>query len=202
MKNLIVATGNQGKLAEFRELFAQANLDFTLDSLTSIPNYQEPVEDAPSFIGNALIKAYAAANASGGAALADDSGICVEALNDAPGIYSARYASLQNYSNPELSKDQMNYSALLHAMEGVENRKAYFYCCLVLVRFPNDPAPLIAIGKCYGELLHQAQGTNGHGYDPIFFSYDLQKSFGEASSAEKNQVSHRAIAFKNLVSQI
>lgn len=201
-KQLLIATSNQGKVKEFDELYAQANLNVELVSLKTLNNYQDPVEDANSFVGNALIKAYAAAKASGMAAMADDSGLCVQSLEDKPGIYSARFAAMHNFTQDNLDKDKLNYSCLLEQMQGHSNRKAYFYCCLVLVRFPDDPTPIIAVGKTYGHILEQAQGTNGHGYDPIFFSDELQMSFGLASSEQKNSVSHRAKAFTKLVEQI
>ncbi|RIY36742.1 RdgB/HAM1 family non-canonical purine NTP pyrophosphatase [Psittacicella gerlachiana] len=202
-KTIVLATSNQGKLKEFSALFKQANLEQYLDlkTLAEFPSFISPEENAPSFIGNALIKAYHAAEHTGTAALADDSGLCVDALDSAPGIHSARYATMHNFQQQGLDKEQLNYSCLLEKMQSIPQgqRQAHFYCCLVLVRFPRDPEPLIAVGKCKGEILSAAIGDHGHGYDPVFFSFDLNKSFAQATMEEKNSVSHRTLAFDNLI---
>ncbi|RIY31227.1 non-canonical purine NTP pyrophosphatase, RdgB/HAM1 family [Psittacicella hinzii] len=207
-KTIVLATSNQGKLAEFKELFASvtAEQEVDLKSFADFPELKgapEPVEDACSFIGNALIKAYHGAALTGLPTLADDSGLCVDALNSAPGVYSARFAQQENFTQPGLGKEALNYTCLLEKMAGIndEQRQAHFYCCLVLVRFPNDPEPLIAVGKCHGSITRQALGEHGHGYDPVFFSTDLGKTFAQANMLEKNQVSHRTLAFKDLISR-
>ncbi|RIY31886.1 non-canonical purine NTP pyrophosphatase, RdgB/HAM1 family [Psittacicella melopsittaci] len=204
-KTIVIATSNRGKLHEFDDLFAHANLgeNLELKILADYPDFVSPVEDAPSFIGNALIKAYHAAKVTGLPALADDSGLCVDALNSAPGIYSSRYAQMHNFNHEHLDKEKQNYSCLLEQMEAIpeQQRQAHFYCCLVLVRFPDDPEPLVAVGKCHGEIMRAPLGEHGHGYDPVFYSYDLEKSFAQATLSEKNTVSHRTLAFNDLLTR-
>ena len=138
---------------------------------------------------NALIKARAASKALGLPTLADDSGLCVEALNGAPGVYSARYSG--GHGN-----DKANRDLLLKNLEGVENRRAYFLCALALV-YPNGDT-LTAEGRTYGNILHAEKGEGGFGYDCIFESEDLKKSFGVATAEEKNTVSHRFRALQSL----
>lgn len=199
---IVLATSNVGKVKDFQVIFSQSNLESQIIGLESFAPYQAPEENANSFIGNALIKAYHAAKLTGLPSLADDSGICVDALQSAPGIYSSRFAELRNYHNPELNKEQQNIACLLQAMQNFPNpeqRTAHFYCCLAFVRFPDDPEPIVAVGKCFGELTQSIMGDQGHGYDPIFFSHDLQKTFGQATAAEKNSCSHRERAFQDLL---
>ncbi|MFC6275999.1 RdgB/HAM1 family non-canonical purine NTP pyrophosphatase [Psittacicella hinzii] len=205
VKQILLATSNQGKLKEFQDLFNHADLGTAVQirSLAEFPQVDSPEENAPSFIGNALIKAYHGAALTGLPTLADDSGICVDALQSAPGIYSARFAQMQNFTpeDPSINKEQLNFLSLLETLAKVPEgqRQAHFYCCLVLVRFPNDPEPLVAVGTCEGYILFNAVGTNGHGYDPIFFSPELNLSFAQATMAQKNSVSHRHRAFADLI---
>ncbi len=187
MKNtLIVASGNANKLREIAEIFT----DFEVISQKQMGFDEEVEENGTSFVENALIKARAAAKALGLPTLADDSGLCVESLNGAPGIFSARYAG--GHGN-----DKENRKLLLKNLDGEENRKAYFVCAVALV-YP-DGRELTAEGRTYGKILLEEVGEDGFGYDCLFESEDLGKSFGLASAEEKNGVSHRFRALQALL---
>ncbi len=177
-KRLVVATGNMHKLREIAEIFT----DFEVVSQKRMGFAEDVEETGETFAENALIKARAAAKALGCIALADDSGLCVEALGGAPGIYSARYAG-------EHGSDKKNRDLLLKNMENVTDRTAYFISAIALV-YP-DGKELVAEGRTYGKVLYEEQGDGGFGYDCIFESDDLKKSFGLATAEEKNAVSHR-----------
>lgn len=183
-KTLVLASGNKGKIAEIGGMlpefsvigYKDAGLDFEIE------------ETGATFYENALIKAKAVSEALGLPALADDSGLCVDALGGAPGIFSARFAGDGN--------DEHNIDKLLKELDGVKDRSAKFVCSLVL--YYPDGKIISAEGETNGEILFERAGKNGFGYDPIFYSADLKKSLGEASSKEKNSVSHRSRALKNL----
>ena len=149
-------------------------------------------ETGKTFYENALIKAKTVSEKLHAAALADDSGICVDALNGAPGIYSARYAGDGN--------DEHNNQLLLKNMRGKTDRKAKFVCCMVYCAKSGDI--LTATGEVKGEILHESQGENGFGYDPIFYSYELEKPMGIATAQEKNSVSHRHRALEGIIKKI
>ncbi len=184
-KRLIVASSNAHKLKEIAEIFPE----FIILSQRQAGFDEEVEENGESFLENALIKARAAAKALGLPTLADDSGLCVEALGGAPGIYSARYSGGHG-------DDEANRALLLKNLAKTDDRTAYFACAVALV-YP-DGREFTAEGRTYGKILFQEEGDGGFGYDPIFFSDDLQKSFGVASSAEKNGVSHRYRALQAL----
>lgn len=175
---LVVASGNKNKLREIAEIFT----DFEVYSQKQMGFDEDVEETGTSFAENALIKARAACKALGEMVLADDSGLCVDALDGAPGVYSARYCGHHG-------SDEENRKVLLKNMQGVENRKAHFTSAIAIV-YP-DGRELIAEGHTYGEILHEETGDGGFGYDCLFFSDDLQKSFGVATAEEKNKVSHR-----------
>lgn len=175
---LVVASGNKNKLREIAEIFT----DFEVVSQKEMGFDEDVEETGKTFAENALIKARAASKALGMVALADDSGICVDALDGAPGVYSARYCGHHG-------SDKENRDLLLKNLEGVENRGAYFQSAIALV-YP-DGKELLAEGRTNGVILTEEVGEGGFGYDCIFFSDDLQKSFGVASAEEKNAVSHR-----------
>ena len=183
---LVVATGNAHKLREIAEIFTE----FEVVSQKQAGFHGEVEENGGSFIENAVIKARAAAEALHCIALADDSGLCVEALNGAPGIYSARYCGRHG-------DDKANRALLLRNLQSETNRSAYFNCAVALV-YPSGET-LIAEGRTYGQILTEEQGDGGFGYDPIFQSDDLNKSFGIASAEEKNSVSHRFRALQALL---
>lgn len=200
---LVLASNNQGKLAEFEQLFSQANLPIEVlpQGKFGIP---DAVEDGLSFIENALIKARHASHLSGLPAVADDSGLCVPIVGGQPGIYSARFA--QDEADFSQNKDLANNQKLLRLLEPlrVENKSiiGQFVCVLVLVRHAEDPLPIIAQGIWQGEILPAPLGDNGFGYDPLFWLPDLQKSAAQLSKSEKNAISHRGQAMQILLSQL
>lgn len=184
---IVLASHNQKKIAELRTLLREYIPDVEILSLSDAGVEGEIVEDGTSFAENALIKARAAA-ASGYIGVGDDSGICVRALNDAPGIYSARYAGLDG-------DDQANLELLLRNMENETDRAAEFRCCIACV-FPDGSEDIVVYGDVKGELLYERAGEGGFGYDPIFYYPPFQKSFGEIPVEEKNKISHRAVALR------
>ena len=175
---LVVASGNKNKIREIAEIFP----DFEVVSQKQMGFDEDVEETGLTFAENALIKARAAAKALNEIVLADDSGLCVDALNGAPGVFSARYCGYHG-------DDEKNRKVLLQNMEGITDRKAHFTSAIALV-FP-DGKELVAEGHTYGEILHEETGDGGFGYDCLFFSDDLKKSFGVATAEEKNAVSHR-----------
>ena len=184
-RRLVVASGNAHKLREIAEIFT----DFEVVSQKQMGFDGDVEETGATFAENALIKARAAALALGEMALGDDSGLCVDGLNGAPGIFSARYSGVHG-------SDKANRETLLKNMDGMENRRAHFTCALALV-YP-DGREIVADGYTHGEILTEESGEGGFGYDSLFFSDDLKKSFGEATSEEKNTVSHRFRALQEL----
>jgi XTP/dITP diphosphohydrolase len=193
-KPLVVATTNPGKLQEFRALLA--GLPFDIRSLGEL-GIAPPEESGTSFLENALLKARHAAAAGNAAAIADDSGLEVDALGGAPGIYSARYAGPN-------ADDALNNAKLLRALRGVprERRRARYRCALVFVVGPADPAPLIAEGVWEGLILESPKGEGGFGYDPYFWLPDLELTAAQLDVADKNRRSHRGIALRSLVAQL
>ena len=181
---VVAATGNAHKLREIRAIFPQWNI-LSEREAGFIGDVEETGE---SFLENALIKARAVCRATGYPALADDSGLCVDALGGAPGIRSARYSG---------GGDAENRAYLLKNMKDVSARDAHFSCAVALV-YP-DGREVTAEGATYGKILHEQCGSGGFGYDSLFYSSDLQKSFAEASEEEKNAVSHRGRALAELL---
>ncbi|MDF2690975.1 MAG: rdgB [Gammaproteobacteria bacterium] len=197
MNKLVLATSNPGKLREIQAIL-------NLPGLSIIPQSEfgidEVEETGLSLVENAIIKARHASTVSGLPALADDSGLIVDYLNGAPGVYSARYAGLP-------SNAERNIEKLLHALKAVpeDKRQASFYCVMVLMRHPKDPVPLIAEGKWNGSIMQAKVGQQGFGYDPIFYVKEQKMSAAELDPAVKNRISHRAQALdklKNLFNQI
>jgi XTP/dITP diphosphohydrolase len=186
---LVIATGNAGKIREIRQLLAPLAIDVLPQSDFAVPEAEEP---HCTFIENALVKARQASRHTGLPALADDSGICVDALQGAPGVLSARYAG-------EPRSDARNNQALLTAMAGQTHRHAHYYCVLVLVRYPEDPQPLIAEGIWQGEILTAPRGDGGFGYDPIFLDAKTDKTGAELPLEIKNRISHRGQALSKLL---
>lgn len=191
-KKLVIATGNQGKLKEIQALLAPLAIEVLPQSDFNIPEADEPYF---TFIENALTKARHASLHSGMHALADDSGICVDALQGAPGIHSARFAG-------EPKSDERNNQKLLEALKGVENRQAHYYCVMVLVRSPEDPQPLIAQGVWQGRILEAPHGDGGFGYDPLFLDDKTGKTGAELPMDIKNRISHRGHALRDMVHMI
>ena len=185
-RRLIVASGNAHKIQEIAAIFT----DFEVVSQKQMGYNDEVEETGATFEENAVIKATAAAKALGEMVLADDSGLCVDALGGKPGVYSARYAG-------EHGNDQKNRDKLLADLQNETNRNAHFTSAIALV-YPNGKT-LIAIGETHGKILYQEMGNGGFGYDPIFESDDLKKSFGIATPEEKNSVSHRYRALQKML---
>jgi XTP/dITP diphosphohydrolase len=192
MQKLVIATGNAHKLQEIRVLLEPLGIDVVPQSDFNVPEAAEP---HCTFIENALAKARHAARLTGLPALADDSGICVEALGGAPGVISAIYAG-------EPRSDARNNEKLLDAMRDVADRRAHYHCALVLLRHADDPQPLIAEGQWHGVILESPRGEGGFGYDPLFLDTDLQQTVAEISTADKNRVSHRGKALRMLVDKL
>lgn len=187
---LVLASGNRGKLAEMNAILADIGIELVAQRELGIDDADET---GTTFIENALLKARHAARLSGLPALGDDSGLCVDALDGAPGLYSARYAGAHGDANANIAK-------LLAALRDVpdERRGAHFHCTIVLLRSADDPAPLIAEGRWHGRILHAPRGTNGFGYDPVFFDDTRGTGAAELDAATKNRVSHRGLALARL----
>ncbi len=192
MQKIVIASGNPGKLREIGRILEPLGLNVVPQSDFGVPECPEP---HVTFIENCLAKARHAALHTGLPALADDSGICVDALNGAPGVYSARYAG-------EPKSDQRNNEKLIEALNNEPNRKAHYYCVIVLVRHPDDPQPLIAEGSWHGEIIDTPRGENGFGYDPYFLLPELGKTGAELEPDRKNAISHRGQALAALVNRL
>ena len=192
MQKLVLASNNAGKLREFQALLAPLNFEVIPQGQLGIPSCDEPFH---TFVENALTKARHASAASGLPALADDSGICVQALDNRPGVYSARYAG-------EPANEAANNQKLIAALQGASNRDAHYVCALVLVNSADDPEPLIVQTRWNGEIVDQAKGTNGFGYDPYFFLPEFQLTAAQLDPAQKNAVSHRGKALRELIAQL
>ncbi|MGO4330476.1 RdgB/HAM1 family non-canonical purine NTP pyrophosphatase [Cupriavidus sp. 2TAF22] len=195
MQRLVLASNNPGKLGEFGALLAPLGYDVVPQGQLGIPEAEEPFA---TFVENALAKARHASRLASLPALADDSGICVDALDGAPGVYSARYAQLVG----KAKSDAANNAHLISQLAGKLNRHAYYYCVLVLVRHADDPRPVIAEGVWAGEVVDAPRGNAGFGYDPHFLLPQIGKTAAELSPEEKNAVSHRALALKVLTERL
>lgn len=191
MDKFVLASGNKGKLREFSEIFSQYSVEVLPQSQF---NVEEVPETGTTFVENAIIKARHAAEVTGLAAIADDSGLEVDLLEGAPGIYSARYGG-------ENAGEKDNYIKLLDTLKPhSEGRTARFQCILVYMRHAKDPTPIIAQASWDGKIAFSATGDNGHGYDPIFIPNEHHCSAAELNSEEKNRLSHRGKAMKLLIS--
>jgi len=191
VKRLVLASSNPGKLREIGALLAPLAIQVVPQPRLGIAEAEEP---HTTFLENALAKARHASRAAALPALADDSGLCVEALGGEPGVRSAYYAGREG-SREE--RDRRNNELLLKNLS--TERKAYYYCAMVLVRKPGDPRPLVAEGVWRGEIARAPRGANGFGYDPLFLLPDLGKTAAELDSAQKNRISHRGIALQKLL---
>ena len=191
MKKIILATSNLGKVRELNSMLGgQYNVVSQVDM-----KVQEVPETGASFIENALIKARNASSQSQLPALADDSGLVVDALNGEPGIYSARYAG-------ENATDEDNIVKLLARMDGEENRGASFCCAMVFVRNAGDPEPIIVEKSWEGQILRELKGHNGFGYDPVFYLPELDCTSAQLSAEEKNRQSHRGQALQEILKRL
>ncbi|PZP31594.1 MAG: non-canonical purine NTP pyrophosphatase, RdgB/HAM1 family [Roseateles depolymerans] len=191
---LVLASNNAKKLLELQALFAPLGIELVTQGSLGIPEAEEPFD---SFVENALTKARHAARLSGLPALADDSGLAVEALGGAPGVRSARYA--QDAGGEK--SDAANNAHLLRQLDGVADRRARFVCALVAVRSADDPEPLIAMGRWAGEILSAPRGEGGFGYDPLMLIPALGETVAALPAADKNRLSHRALAAASLMEQ-
>ena len=195
LKRVVLASNNAGKLREFAALASAAGIELVAQGELGVTEAEEP---HPTFVENALAKARHAAKSTGLPALADDSGLCVRALRGAPGVYSARYAQLAGGEK----SDAANNARLIEQLKDEADRRGYYYCVLALVRHADDPEPLIAEGRWYGEILDAPRGANGFGYDPYFFIPRLNASAAELDPAVKNSCSHRALALRALLARL
>ena len=192
MQKLVLASNNVGKLREFQTLLAPFQYEVIPQGSLAISSAEEPYL---TFIENALTKARHASAASGLPALADDSGICAHALNGEPGIHSARYAGTNG-------DDAANNQKLINALQDKTDRGAHYVCALVMVDSAYDPEPLIVQTRWYGTVIDEARGSNGFGYDPHFFRPELGCTAAELDPSEKNLISHRGLALRELISQL
>jgi XTP/dITP diphosphohydrolase len=192
LKKVVIASNNPGKLREFAQLLAPLGIEALPQSAFAIPEAEEPHQ---TFVENALAKARHASRIAGMAALADDSGLCVPALEGAPGVFSARFGG-------EPRGDLRNNERLVEALRNHADRSAYYYCALVLVRSPYDPRPLVADGSWHGDIVFEPRGTGGFGYDPHFWLPEFKCTAAELESAQKNRISHRGQALAALAAKI
>jgi XTP/dITP diphosphohydrolase len=197
---LVLASDNPGKLREFRALLAPLAVTVSAQRELGIAATEEPYE---SFVENALAKARHAARSSGLPALADDSGLCCVALNGAPGVRSARFASAATRAPGNgNSRDEDNNRELLRQLAAHSQRRAHYTCVLVALRAPDDPEPVIAIGQWHGEITQTPRGGNGFGYDPYFFLPKFGQTAAELAPEHKNRISHRALAIAQCVQEL
>jgi XTP/dITP diphosphohydrolase len=192
MRKLVIASNNPGKLREIGQMLAPLGIEALPQGAFGVPDCPEP---HVTFVENCIAKARHAAAHTGLPALADDSGICVEALNGAPGVYSARYAG-------EPRSDERNNRKLIEALQGQTDRRAHYYCVMVCVRYPDDPEPILAEGAWHGEIIDTPRGSGGFGYDPHFLIPELGRTGAELSAEEKNAISHRGQALRALVEKL
>ncbi len=198
MSKVVLATGNQGKVKELAHLLAEQSIEIVPQSEFDVP---EVAETGTTFVENAIIKARHAAKITGLPAIADDSGLEVDALNGAPGVYSARYAA--DITEGQVTDDD-NTNKLLAALANTpdEQRTARFHCVLVYMKHENDPTPIICHGVWQGTISREKLGEQGFGYDPVFWQNDLQMSSAQLSREVKNKLSHRGQALTKLVEKL
>lgn len=199
MKNittLVLASGNKGKLAELQELCAPLDIIVRPQSDFGVEDVEET---GTTFVENAILKAKHASKVANVPALADDSGLCVNAFDGAPGLYSARYALLNGHDE---KSDALNNQVLLEKLTTTDDRSAYFVCCLALCFSATHPLPLISIGRWHGTIAHNATGENGFGYDPLFIPDGKTVSAAALDKSEKQTLSHRGQALRGLIEQL
>lgn len=193
LKNhIVLATGNKGKVAEFSSLFEQYRIEVSPQSEFLV---SDVAETGTTFVENAIIKARHAARETDMPAIADDSGLVIDALQGAPGIYSARYCG-------QHGNDVGNYEKVLAELEGQSNRDARFLCVLVFMRYANDPTPIICQGEWHGKIITAPSGAGGFGYDPIFYLPEHHRTAAELDKDIKNAESHRGKALKQLMKSL
>jgi XTP/dITP diphosphohydrolase len=190
MNRIVLASNNAGKLRELEQMLRPFDVEIVPQAALGVAEAEEPHH---TFVENALAKARHASRHAGLPALADDSGICVAALDGAPGVHSARFAG-------EPKSDRRNNEKLVALLRDRTDRRAHYYCVVVMVRHAEDPEPLIAEGRWHGEIIDTPRGEGGFGYDPHFFVRELQRTAAELESAQKHEVSHRGQALRRLMS--
>lgn len=203
-KRIVLASGNEGKLRELQQLLQPLHIDLVTQKSLAIDDADET---GLTFIENAIIKARHASDASGLPALADDSGLAVDALGGAPGIYSARFADMTDEGHGDAdraTRDAANNRKLLALLDGLadEKRDAQFHCVLVYLRHAADPTPIVCHGVWHGRILTAPTGEGGFGYDPLFHVPSMACSSAQLSAEQKNAISHRAIAMQSLMQQL
>ena len=197
MDKLVIASNNPGKLREIGAILAPLAIEVVPQGALGVPEAEEP---HCTFIENALAKARHASRITGLPALADDSGVCVHALDGEPGVHSARYA--EGAATGREEQDRRNNEKLLQALSSATDRRAHYYCVIVLVRHAEDPQPLIAEAEWHGEILREPRGSGGFGYDPLFLLPEFGRTGAELLPEEKNRVSHRGRALAQLVTRL
>ncbi len=198
---LVLASNNPGKLLELQALLAPLAIELVAQSALGVDEAEEP---HVTFVENALAKARHAARVSGGAAIADDSGLCVDVLGGAPGVASAHFAPIERRADDDREdhrrrQDQANNGALLEQLRGHRDRRARFVSTLVALRRFDDPEPLVAVGRWPGEVLESARGSAGFGYDPLFYLPSFGRTVAELDRDTKNELSHRAEAARAML---
>ena len=194
---LVLASGNEGKIREFRQMLEPIGFDIVPQRDLGIADADEP---HMTFVENALAKARHASRCAGLPAFADDSGICVRALGGAPGVHSARYAAGEGLDRAR--QDARNNEKLVQAMAAQHDRRAHYYCAIVLVRHADDPEPIITEGRWFGEIARSPRGTSGFGYDPYFWLPEIEQTVAEIDPQTKNALSHRGRALRELVTRL
>lgn len=192
MKKIVLASNNRGKLAELQAMLAPLSVELVRQADLGVGEAEEPFR---TFVENALAKARFAARHTGLPALADDAGLCVDAFGGQPGVDTAYYATQFGYPKG----DDTNVQALLEQMQGIDQRRAAMVSTLVAVRSPEDPEPLIAVGRVVGEIARERRGSNGFGFDPIMFIPEFGKTFAELPVEVKNAHSHRGRAARQML---
>ncbi len=191
-QKIVLASNNQGKLKEFFQILAPLGIDLHSQAEFAVPDTPEPYF---TFLENALCKARHAARLTGLPAIADDSGICVNALAGAPGVLSARYAG-------DAKSDESNNAKLVAELANHADKSAYYYCVLVYLRSEHDPQPIIADGRWFGQIIATPRGEGGFGYDPHFYLPEFAKTVAELDASDKNRLSHRALALQDLLKKL
>ena len=201
MKKIVVASNNVGKLNEIGAILAPLDIEIVPQSTLGVPEADEPHF---TFVENALAKARHASRHTGLPALADDSGICVDALNGAPGVHSARFAGEPSAGSAggRNNQEQRNNQKLLALLANETNRKAHYYCVVVLMRHADDPQPMICEAEWHGEIMRVPRGSGGFGYDPLFLIPELRRTGAELAPEHKNRISHRGQALAALAARL
>ena len=196
MNRIVIASNNPGKLRELEALFAPLGIEAVAQGELGVAEAEEPHD---TFLENALAKARHASRATGMPALADDSGLCIPALGGEPGVHSAYYGGRDGDRNV---RDARNNAKLVSALADVDDRSAFYYCVLVLVRSAADPTPIVAEGVWEGDIVLEPRGDGGFGYDPYFQPWGSSRTAAEIAAPEKNRVSHRALAAAALLRRL